>query len=134
MSFGYREERSAIQAIRFITDRIRKVGPRAPREGHGCKVTRERYESFKGKKARFKSKLLENLDRRKGKRSKAYIYDYYIYLNEEKEKLSLSSKFTFRRNYSILNVDVVKCFDRISHSSILELTPLTDKYLFLLKS
>ena len=33
-----------------------------------------------------------------------------------------------------LNVDIVSCFDNISHKAILELTPIANKYLFLLKA
>ena len=33
-----------------------------------------------------------------------------------------------------LNVDIVSCFDNMAHSSIFRITPIADKYLFLVKT
>ena len=91
------------------------------------KVGRKRFDSFIGKKARFKSSKISGSKERK--RNQEYNYDYWIY----PEKKSNPVAFKFYSQYHYLNVDVVKCFDKISHQVIFDKIPLTNKYLYLIK-
>ena len=49
------------------------------------------------------------------------------------QKKSKPVSFKFHSQYYYLNVDVIKCFDKISHQVILEKIPLTNKYLHFIK-
>lgn len=49
-------------------------------------------------------------------------------------KLKEKSLLQYTPYVKYLNVDIVGCFDNIAHSSILEFTPIADKYVFLMKA
>jgi retron-type reverse transcriptase len=63
---------------------------------------------------------------RKSKRK--YKKFYYIFCSKS-QKSSIKKQYTPYTKY--LNVDIVGCFDNISHKAILELIPMANKYLFL---
>lgn len=129
LSFGFRPKRSAAQAIAYVYRKLSKS--RITRKRNHFipkKVGKERYDSFVGKKAKFKSfKIFVGKEPKKRKR--AYKYDYWIY----PEKDCKPVPFKLHSQYYYLNVDIVKCFDKISHQTIYEKTPLTSKYLFFIK-
>ena len=102
LSFGFRPQRSAIQAIAYIYRKLSKS--RIIRKRARFKllnVGKKQFVSFTGKKAKFKT--------------------------------SNSVSFKFYSQYYYLDVDIVKCFDKISHQVIYEKVPLTNKYLYLIK-
>lgn len=126
LSFGFRPQRSATQAIAYIYRKLSKSRiTRNRSKFKPVKVGKERFDSFSGKKARFKSSKISG----KGKRNRRYNYDYWIY----PEKAFKSIPFKFHSQYYYLNVDIEKCFDQISHQTIFEKVPLANKYLYLIK-
>ena len=128
LSFGFRPQRFAMQAIRYIYRKLSKSRITCNRSRFKpVKVEKKQFDSFFGKKAKFKSsKVYEN---KKGNRNRQYNYSYWIY----PEKASKPVTFKFGSQYYYLNVDIVKCFDQISHKAITEKVPLTHNYLYLIK-
>lgn len=127
LSFGFRPKRSATQAIAYVFRKLSKS--RITRKKNRFipkKVGKESYESFYGKKAKFQSSRAY-VGKEIKKRRRVYNYDYWIY-PEKKYKL-----VPFYSQYYYLNVDIVKCFDKISHNTIYGKVPLTNKYLFFIK-
>lgn len=45
-----------------------------------------------------------------------------------------SHAYKYTSYYKIINIDIAKCFDELSHNDILKTVPLTFKYSYLLKS
>lgn len=128
LSFGFRPQRSATQAIAFILRKLFKN--RVTRNivrFKPVKVRKEQFDFFSGKKAKFKSfKISGN---KKGKRNRKYNYDYWVYL----EKTFKFAPTKFHSQYYCLNVDVTKYFDQMSHQIIFEKVPLANKYLYFIK-
>lgn len=128
LSFGFRPQRSAIQAIAYIYRKLSKSRISRKRSRFKpVKVGKEQFESFVGKKAKFKSSKISGIKERK--RNRKYNYNYWIY----PEKKSNFVNFKFHSQYYYLNVDVKKCFDKILHQVIFEKIPLTNKYSYLIK-
>lgn len=129
LSFGFRPKRSAMQAIAYLYRKLSKSRITRKRIRFiPKKVGKERYGSFIGKKAKFKSSKIF-VGKETKKRKRAYKYDYWIYPGKDYKPVP----FKFHSQYYYLNVDIVKCFDRISHQTIYEKIPLTSKYLFFIK-
>lgn len=128
LSFGFRPKRSAIDAIGFVYKLLNSSRITRSRSKYRFrKVTFSEYKSFKGKKAKFRH---TNISAKKGRRRKEYLYDYYIY------PIPKASKETFglKTYMQYIKVDINKCFDEISHDKIYELTPLSAKYRYFIKS
>mgnify|MGYP001799392096 CR=1 FL=1 len=129
LSFGFRPHRSATQAIAYVFRKLSKS--RITRKRNRFipkKVGKEFHEFFRGKKAKFQSSKIY-VDKKIRKRRRVYNYDYWIYL----EKKSTPVSFKFHSQYYFLNVDIVKCFDKIAHKTVYEKVPLANKYLFFIK-
>jgi retron-type reverse transcriptase len=128
LSFSFRPQRSATQAIAYTYRKLCKSRITRNRlRFKPVKVGKERFDSFSGKKAKFKSSRVYG--NKKEKRNRRYNYSYWIYL----EKTSKFALFKFYSQYYYLNVDIVKCFDQMSHQVIFEKVPLANKYLYLMK-
>jgi hypothetical protein len=128
LSFGFRPQRSATQAIAFIFCKLFKSRiTRKRSKFKPVKVGKERFDFFTGKKAKFKSSKVSGI--KKGKRNQKYNYGYWIYPKEQFNPVPFKS----HSQYYYLNVDVIKCFDKILHQVIFEKIPLTNKYLYLIK-
>lgn len=128
MLFGFRPQRSATQAIAYIFRKLSKSRITRKRSRFKpVKVGKERFEFFVGKKVKFKSFNISGI--KEGKRNRQYNYDYWIY-PEEKSNLV---DFKFYSQYYYLNVDVIKCFDKISHEVIFDKIPISNKHLYLIK-
>ena len=128
-SFGFREHRSAHQAIALIADSVvrhSKINQPNERSVPG-KVSADTY--MKTQKPKFKIKGGNIGGFRKSKRE--YQKSYYVFSSK---KLKENTLLQYKPYVKYLNVDIVGCFDNIAHSSILKLTPIADKYLFLLKA
>ncbi len=116
LSFGFRKQRSSLQAISFIFRKLSKS--RITRNRLMFKPTKvglDRFKSFKGRKGKFKQAkiFVKNKRNKKNSRTRQYLYDYYIYPKVTKPKASPT--FKFFSAYYYLNTDVVKCFEKISH-------------------
>jgi retron-type reverse transcriptase len=127
-SFGFRPKRSAIQPISMIADQLRALGTVQPYRGLPKEVSYERYKKHKGLKHCVRSHLIS---KGANKRRRKYSYTYWII---NKEVKNIKSRDTFYAYPRFINVDIEKCFDRMSHSSILKYTPIVNKYRFLLKA
>jgi retron-type reverse transcriptase len=127
-SFGFREDRSPHQAISIVANsliRFSKINQPTKRSSYK-KVSAETYKKLTGRKFTVKGGNIGGL--RKSKRQ--YRKFYYVFSSKSQE--SKMKQYTPYTKY--LNVDIVGCFDNISHKAILELTPIANKYLFLLKA
>lgn len=132
LSFGFRKQRSSVQAISFIFRKLSKTRITRNRALlKPVKVDIDKFKLFKGRKGKFKQAKIFVKNKRDC-RTRQYLYDYYIYPKVSKPKSSQT--FKFFSAYYYLNVDVVKCFEKISHNAIFEKPPLTGKYLFILKA
>jgi retron-type reverse transcriptase len=128
-SFGFREQRSAHQAIAIIADSVMRYSKinQPKKRSAPSKVSADTYKNTS--KPRFRIKGGNIGGRRKSKRE--YHKSYYVSSSKEIKK---TNTLQYKPYVKYLNVDIVGCFDNIAHSSILEFTPIADKYLFLLKT
>jgi len=128
-SFGFREHRSAHQAVAIIADSVMRHSKiNQPKERSvPSKVSANIYKNTRKPKFRIKGGNIGG--RRKSKRK--YHKSYYVFSSKELKKKKL---LQYKPYVKYLNVDIVDCFDNIAHSSILEFTPIANKYLFLLKT
>lgn len=128
-SFGFREHRSAHQAIAIITDSIMRHSKinQPHKRSVPSKVSADTYKNTCKSKFRIKGGNIGGC--RKSKRK--YRKSYYVFSSKELKKNTLLQYMPYVK---YLNVDIVSCFDNIAHSSILEFTPIANKYLFLLKT
>lgn len=78
-------------------------------------------------KSRLRTLKRKNVRRHR----RSYSIQYYIY---KKRYTSSNTRFNFRENYKFISVDIINCFEKISHKSILDKIPLSVKYLFLIKN
>ena len=128
LSFGFRPKRSPIQPISMIADQLRTLATVQPYRGLPKEVSYKRYQKHKDAKLRVRSHLI---CKGVNKRRRKYSYTYWII---NKEVKNIKSRDTFYAYPRFINVDIEKCFDKMSHSSILEYTPIVNKYRFLLKA
>lgn len=127
LSFGFRPQRSAVQAIAYVYNKLLKSkAPWRRVEFKPVKVGKHQFTSFLGKKVAFK----RFEDFKTQKRDIKHFYDYWIYIVKS-EKLDL---FEFYNNNDCLSVDVERCFDEISYKAICFSIPMGNKYLYLVKS
>lgn len=127
-SFGFREDRNPHQAISIVANsiiRFSKINQPTKRSS-SKKVSAEIYKKSTGRKFIIRGGNIGGI--RKSKRQHRKFY----YVFSDKLQESKIKQYTPYTKY--LNVDIVGCFDNISHKAILELTPITSKYLFLLKA
>jgi retron-type reverse transcriptase len=133
-SFGFRPKRSALDAIALLIGHLEQQGKsKTGNKLLPVKVSKEKYDSFKGRRFRKKKALkIKNVN----KRRREYFYDYYIYGDNTlvKNQEVKQKPFLFFSNYHIINVDIRKCFDKIDHQTALEKYPLCNKYRFFLKA
>lgn len=127
-SSGFGPKRSAVQLVSCIANQLGASGPVQPYGELLKKVGYESYKKYKGPRYRVRSHLIT-----KGghKRRRKYSYKYWISIKEMRNKKSCD---TFYLYPCFINVDIDKCLDRISHSSILEYTAIAKKHRFLLKA
>ena len=128
-SFGFRKQRSAHQAISIIVDSmIRYTKINQPKKRSSIhKIDEVTYKLLTKDKFAVKGGNLGGA--RKSK--KKFNWSYY---KLSPVTLKQPSIIQYTPYIKYINVDIVKCFDNISHKLILELTPLVSKYKFLLKS
>jgi hypothetical protein len=127
-SFGFRENRNAHQAVSILANSLVKFSKinQPTRRSSYRKVSAETYTRAAGLKFKIKGGNTGGL--RKSKREYRNFY-YVFYTNLQVTNVKQYTPYT-----KYLNVNIVGCFDNISHKAILELTPIANKYLFLLKA
>ena len=133
-SFGFRPKRSALDAIALLIGHLEQQGKsKAGNILLPVKVSKEKYDSFKGRRFR-KKKALKN--KNVSKRQREYFYSYYICGDNTlvKDQEVKQKPFRFFSNYHIINVDIRKCFDNVDHQTALQKYPLCKKYHFFLKA
>ena len=129
-SFGFREGRDPHQAVSIIANsliRFSKINQPTKRSSLS-KVSAEVYKKATNRKFTLKGGNIGGL--RKSKRQ--YNKIYYTFSSKLQKKENSTKQYTPYTKY--LNVDIVGCFENISHKAILELAPIANKYLFLLKA
>mmetsp|Transcript_60635 Transcript_60635/g.100687 ORF Transcript_60635/g.100687 Transcript_60635/m.100687 type:complete len:656 (-) Transcript_60635:87-2054(-) len=127
-SFGFREGRNAHQAISIVADsfiKFSKINQPTKRSSYR-KVSVENYNEAIGPKFTIRGGNIGGFRKIK----KQYKKFYYVF--SPRFKTSNVKQYTPYTKY--LNVDIVGCFDNISHKAILELVPIANKYLFLLQA
>lgn len=128
-SFGFREQRTAHQAVSIIADsmiRYSKINqPKKRASIH--KVDEKCYKQLTKDKFSIKGGNIGG-----ARKSKKKFNRFYYKLSPTTLKKACLVQYTPYMKY--INVDIVNCFDRISHKAILTLTPLVSKYRFLLKA
>lgn len=127
-SFGFREDRNPHQAVSMVANSIIRFSKiNQPTKRSSCKkVSAETYKKSIGHKFTIRGGNMGGI--RKSKRQ----YKKFYYVFSDKLQDSKIKQYTPYTKY--LNVDIVGCFDNVSHKAILELTPIANKYLFLLKA
>lgn len=128
-SFGFRQQRSAHQAIAIAADSVIRYSKinQPNKRSSPSKVSLDTYK--KSLKPKFKIRGGNIGGFRKSKRE--YKKTYYVFSPQKTKK---DNRKQYVPYIKYLNVDIPGCFDNISHPSILEFTPIADKYLFLLKA
>lgn len=129
LSFGFRPQRSAVQAIAYVYEKLSRGKVVGKKVGFKLvKVGKHKFVSFPGKKVKFKSlKFFKNQNE---SQNNVFLYDYWVYLEKE---ISYCGLFKFYEDYCCLDVDVAKCFDKISHKIFYSNIPVVSKYLHLVK-
>ena len=133
-SFGFRPQRSAKQAVSIVAASLSQLGMKKLNMSVLPKsVSKDVFMKFTGKKLKLRKTCLTSYQSQGkvvSKRRRAYNYTYWICEKGE----APSSKFVFHSYNKFINVDINQCFDKISHKIILQQTPLSQKYKFLLKA
>lgn len=127
-SFGFREDRNRHQAVSILANsfiRFSKINQPTKRSSP-IKVSAETYKKTTGSKFAIKGGNRGGL--RKSKRG----YKKFYYTFSSKPQKNSNKQYTPYTKY--LNVGIISYFDKISHEAILKLTPIANKYLFLLKA
>jgi len=127
-SFGFREDRSVHQAVSIVADSMIKFSKinQPIKRSNPKKVSAEIYKKATGLKFAIKGGNIGGLRKSKRQLNKTYYVFSSNFLNSNIKQFTPYTKY--------LNVDIVSCFDNISHEAILKLTPIANKYLFLLKT
>lgn len=128
-SFGFRESRTAHQAISIVADSmIRYSKTNQPKKRASIhKIDKASYKDLTVNKFAIKG---GNLGGRR--RSKKRFNWFYYKLAPVTLKKASMVQYTPYMKY--INKNIANCFDNISHEVILKLTPLVNKYKFLLKT
>jgi hypothetical protein len=129
-SFGYRENRTAHQAISLVARAITifsKVNQPLKR-AKTVKISREAFKRETGRKFMIKGASVGGL--RKSKKSFNKVYYKFTVMPRRK----VATQINYIPYTKYMNVNILECFDNICHKFILEITPLAKKYTYLLKA
>jgi retron-type reverse transcriptase len=130
LSFGFRSQRSSMQCIVYLFNKIASVRKLNRKKGRMEPVSRTVYESTKEDKYTKKIKQRSSLyTKRWPINQRRFRYMYLVY--RQKVTPFRPTVDLYKR---IIDVDIKKCFDNLSHKSVLKYYPITKKYKFLLKS
>lgn len=127
-SFGFKEKRNAHQAVSIIANALVKFSKvkKLTKRFIPKKVCAKVYKKTTGRKFVLKNGNTKEFKKSKKQYNKVYYIFFFKFQNiNNKEYIQYN-------NY--LNVNIASCFDNISYESILELIPIANKYLFLLKA
>lgn len=127
-SFGFREDRNAHQAVSILASsfiKFSKINQPTLRSSYK-KISEETYKRTTDRKFTIKGGNIGGL----GKSKRRYRKFHYVF--SPKSRRGSIKQYNPYTKY--LNVNIVGCFDNISHKAILELIPIANKYLFLLQA
>lgn len=127
-SFGFQQNRSAIQSVIMISDQLKAVENTKFFRGLLKKVTYERFLAHKGLRHRSRSRLQNKIS---AKRRLKYYYTYWIFTKELKKKKKNDAFYLYFR---YINISIKKCFDWVSYSVIFKYTPICQKYCSFIKA
>jgi hypothetical protein len=131
-SFAYRPRRSALMCTSILFNCCVQTQKFLRKKYYPFEVNRIIYEK-ELPKARISYRIpSSNFGKKQRKRRKLYRKKFYVLKTLKSKLKSVSSKKTFKfsKYITIWNFDIQKCFDNINHQTIIQLTPLCDKYLF----
>ena len=132
-SFGFRPQRSGLDAISLIANRLIYLGLNNSKSNVlPSKVSFETFQKCDTDTLKMKTRTIMQ-DSNAKKRRRTFNYNYWV-LRKKYNVSSLNSNDKFFTNFKFINVDIEKCFDNIAFTSILEKYPLCNKYKFLLKA
>jgi retron-type reverse transcriptase len=130
LSFGFRPQRSGTQCIAYLFNKIANTRTLRRKHGRIEPVSKTVYESTKEDKYTKKIRQRTSLyTKRWPINQRRFRYIYWVYRQKVR---SFQPKVNLYRR--IINVDIKKCFDNLSHKSVLKCYPITKKYKFFLKS
>ena len=130
LSFGFRPQRSGTQCIAYLFNKIANTRTLRRKQGRMKPISKTVYESTKEDKYTKKIRQRTSLyTKRWPINQRRFRYIYWVYRQKVR---SLQPKVNLYRR--IINVDIKKCFDNLSHKSVLKYYPITKKYKFILKS
>nr|WAK85033.1 hypothetical proteine [Amicula sp. isolate GU52X-4 cfCalB7] len=129
-SFGFRPQRSGTQCIAYLLNKIANVRKLNRKRGRMEPVSKTVHEFTKEDKHTMKIRQRTSLyTKRWPINQRRFRYIYWVY--RQKVTPFRPTVNLYRR---IINVDIKKCFDKLSHKSVLKYYPITKKYKFLLKA
>lgn len=130
LSFGYRPERSRVKCITYLFSKLSNT--RRLNRIQGCmkRISKTGFESLKETNYTKKVKQRTSLyTKRWPINQRRFRFKYWIF--RRGTSLFKYKVHLYRR---IINVDIKKCFDELSHKAVLKYYPITKKYKFLLKA
>ena len=129
LSFSFRPQRSGTQCIAYLFKKLAQSRRLTRKHGSMMPVSKAVYESTEEdkyiKKIRQRTFLCT---KRWPINQRRFRYIYWVYRQRVRP---FKPKVILHRR--IINVDIKKCFDKLSHKSVLKYYPITKKYKFLLK-
>lgn len=134
-SFAYRPRRSALMCINILYNCCARTQNFPYKKYFPIEVDENTYKKHSPKVRIGSRTLVSTFGSKQKKRRRAYKKKLYVLktLKQNVKNFSLRKTFKFSKYLTIWNLDVQKCFDHINHQTVIQLTPLCDKYLFFLK-
>lgn len=133
-SFGFRPNRSAVNAVGLLIERLEQQNKIIDKNQlFSRKILTKNYDSVE-KCCFLKRRVLKDIDMKKCRQE--YFYDHYghkssIFVKNQKIK---NHPFLFFLSYHIIDLNLKIDFDNNFHQMIFEKYPICNKYRFLFKS
>lgn len=136
-SYVYRKNRGALNAISKVYKRCIASQNINTRKLIPFEITKKVHsDTCNSLKYKWKIKVRSRPGKKLIKTQRNFTYKYYTFRNISKRQIKNNSKnkFRFAKYIRIWNFEIEKCFDKINHTSIIEFTPICNKYLYLRKA
>lgn len=133
-SFAYRYNKSASSAIALLTKHLKQLEIQKKMQQYlSVKILKITYKTLRGQC--YRTKILRMTPKAK-KHQQKLLYQYSASKPNisVKNKKALKSSFKLFSNYRLINVDIFKFFDNISHNIALKTYPICDKYQYFIKA
>jgi hypothetical protein len=134
-SFAYRFRRSALMCTSILYKHLVQTQKFLKKKYYFFEVNKTIYKKYFYKSQIMYRALLSNFGKKQRKRRKLYRKKFYVLkiLKSKTKNMSFEKTFRFNVYVTIWNFEIQKCFDNINYQTIIQLTPLCDKYNFFLK-